>query len=112
MLIRCITLLLVVLSVSITQAQTARLAGKVTDAESGAPLVGATITYGGSKGATSDVEGNFFLQLEQGKKYEVKITSVGYQPKVISEVQLSDNAPTLTISLERTTGQLTAVVVT
>lgn len=112
MFIRSITLLVLVLTFSITHAQNAKLAGKVTDAETGAPLVGATIAYGGTRGVNTDVEGNFFLSLEEGKKYEVKISSVGYQQKVLSDVQVSADASTLAVSLERTTGQLTAVVVT
>lgn len=112
MYLRLITLLSLLVTSLVTQAQTTNFSGKVTDAESGAPLVGATVSYGGPKAITSDVEGAFFLPLEKGKKYEIKITSVGYQPKVLSDVQVSDDAPLLTISLERATGQLTAVVVT
>lgn len=109
---KLITLLSFLVTVLVTQAQTTKFSGKVTDAESGAPLVGATISYAGSKGITSDVEGAFFLLLEKGKKYEIKITSVGYQPKVLSDVQAPDDASLLTVALERATGQLTAVVVT
>ena len=110
---RIVPLLVFLLTFSIAHAQQAmRLTGNVTDAQSGAPVVSATIVYDGTRGVNTDVEGNFFLPLERGKKYDLKISSVGYQAKVINGVQLTNEAPTLTIPLERSTGQLAAVVVT
>src|SRR4051812_24459469 len=91
-------------------SQTVKLAGKIVDAETGAPLVGASIVINGtSKGTVADVEGRFFLQMEKGKQYSLKISSVGYQSKDISEVSADGN--TLEISLQKTTGTLEAVVV-
>src|SRR5215218_7600208 len=111
--IRNVTLLVLLLTFSITHAQQAtKLTGNVTDAESGAPMVSATIVYEGTKAVNTDVEGTFFLPLQRGKKYDLKISSVGYQTKVINGVQLADETPALTIPMERTNGQLTAVVVT
>jgi hypothetical protein len=112
MFIRSITLLLLVLAISTVHAQNAKLAGKVTDAQTGTPLVGATILYGSSKGVNTDVEGNFFIPVEKGKNYEISVTSVGYQQKVLNDVQVSDDAPLLAITLERATAQLSTVVVT
>ena len=94
-------------------AQNIKLAGKVVDAETGAPLVGASITINGSnKGTVADVEGKFFLQLEQGKQYSLKISSVGYQAKDISDVSVNNNTNTLEVSLQKAAATLDAVVVT
>ena len=48
-------------------SQTIKLSGRVTDAETTAPLVGASVTLSNSnKGVITDVEGKFFIQVEQG----------------------------------------------
>jgi TonB-dependent receptor len=105
-------LLFILLSV-FAIAQNSKLVGKVVDAETGAPLVGASVAINGtSRGTTADVEGRFFLQLEKGKQYSLKISSVGYQPKNITDVTGDNNGNTLEIALKKATASLEAVVVT
>lgn len=109
-------ILLVFLISSVTFAQTrlAKISGKVVDAETNNPIVGVSVVNESTKaGVNTDVEGTFFLQLEKGKKYSIKISSVGYQSKLISDVQITEGAaPTLNVSLEKANTQLSAVVVT
>ena len=105
--------LLLIVSPVFLLAQNAKLSGKVVDAETGAPLVGASIGINGSnKGTIADVEGRFFLQLEKGKQYSLKVSSVGYQPKDIADVSADNNGNLLEISLQKATKNLEAVVVT
>jgi hypothetical protein len=109
------TLLIVLSFLSIAcfaQVKTTKVSGKVTDALSGSPLVGASVIIeGSSKGTRTDVEGNFFLNTEVNKSLSLKISSVGYQTKVVSDVQVTDNIAPLTIAMERATGDLNSVVV-
>ena len=59
-----------------------RLSGKIIDAETGSPVVSATIIVNTSgKGYKSDVEGTFFLPAEKGKTITLKVSSVGYAEK-------------------------------
>lgn len=54
------------------------LKGKVVDAETGKGLPGATVSFAGSGGTTTDNEGNFSIDCSKTKK--ITITFVGYEP--------------------------------
>lgn len=100
---------------STVQAQSkSRLSGKVIDSETGTPLAGASVTLGsGGKGTNTDVEGRFFIAIETGKKYMLTVTNIGYEPKNISDVQVTETDPTpLNVSLNKSGTQLQNVVVT
>jgi len=89
------------------------VSGKVIDSENGSPLAGASIIISGSNtGVNTDVEGGFFITLEKNKKYTITISSVGFNSKEVSDIEITDaNTPILTISLERTSKQLEGAVV-
>ncbi len=116
MLRKLFLLLQVTLIVFVGFAQTARVSGKITDIESSSPIVGATVSIAGSetkKGVTTDVEGRFFITLELNKKYTVVVTSIGYNPKEVTGIEITDSdIPTLNISLEKSRKQLENVIVT
>src|SRR5689334_22809222 len=85
------------------QPKSARLTGKVTDVADNTPLVGATVIIDGSSvGTKTDVEGTFFLTVETGKTYTIKISNVGYEPKIVGGIQVqgTDISP-LSIGMER-----------
>ena len=53
-------------------------------------MVGATIMIEGSKsGVTTDVEGTFFIVLELGKSYNLIVSNIGYESKIINDVKPS-----------------------
>ena len=54
------------------------LKGKVVDAETGKGLAGATVSFAGSGGTTTDNEGNFSIDCSKTRK--ISITYVGYEP--------------------------------
>ena len=59
------------LSLGMALAQT-QVSGKVTSAEDGEPVIGASIKVVGTKtGAVTDIEGNFSLNVPAGAKLEV-----------------------------------------
>lgn len=59
------------LSLGMALAQT-QVSGKVTSAEDGEPIIGASIKVVGTKtGAVTDIEGNFSLNVPAGTKLEV-----------------------------------------
>lgn len=87
--IRCYILLFSLLISSFSFSQTARLAGKILN-ERNEPVAGASIKIMGSgQGASTDVEGRFSLTLNPGTKYTLEITSIGYAPKQISDVEVT-----------------------
>ena len=61
-----VVILLSVFYVFGLSAQTT-LRGKVTDANTGEPLIGATIVYGKGKGTATDFDGNYSLLIQEGE---------------------------------------------
>jgi hypothetical protein len=100
--------------VSHAQAKNVKISGKVTDFETGSPIAGVSIVIQNSAiGTRTDAEGNFFLNIEVGKKYAIEISNVGYQTKVVTDVEVTDlNNPGLMISLQKVNLEMTNVVVT
>ena len=73
------TLTLLLLSVA-AMAQTVRITGTVTDTYG--PVIGASVIESGTQnGASTDVEGNFVLNVQPGATIE--ISSIGYKTQVI-----------------------------
>ena len=74
--------------VILSNAQNAKLNGKILNSKN-EPVVGASIKFEGSNGgAISDVDGNFTLTLSTGKKYTLIISSVNYETKTVSDVEV------------------------
>ncbi|MFD1256177.1 TonB-dependent receptor domain-containing protein [Mucilaginibacter terrae] len=107
--------ILLTASFSLTYAQgTGKLTGKITDAKSGEVLIGASVLVQGlSKGAATNVNGEYNITALPAGTYEVLVRYVGYQNKLISDVQVKGDAATsLNITLtEANTQQLQAVTV-
>lgn len=78
-------------------AQVGQVEGKITDAQTGTRLSGVSIEVDGVKSVASNVDGGFILTLPAGKKYAIKFSSVGYQSKVLEDVEVKAGA---TISLD------------
>ena len=86
-------------------AQTRTIKGKVTDAQNGEALIGATVMVEGEKGGTvTDFDGNFSLQVSSSAK-KIKVSYIGYIDKVLS---ISDN---MKVKLESDSKALADVVV-
>ncbi len=112
-------ILLITLFVGLTgslsaQEKLVRITGKVTDAETGKPVAGASVTLEGSKkGTVSDVEGQFFFAVTVSQKFSIRIGSLGYTPKVISDLGGTKDLAPVDVVLERNkNSQMEAVIVT
>lgn len=72
---------------SFTFAQNGRISGKVTDQQTGEPLVGANvIILGTSLGAASDVNGEYIINNVGAGQYSVKASYIGYQDVTVSDL--------------------------
>jgi hypothetical protein len=98
------------LSNSIYAQQGTPLSGKVTD-QQGNPIAGASVYLSHtSKGVTSSVSGEFHLENAPEGRYELVISAIGYQTKVIPVS--SDHYPeNLKISLAQRATEMAAVVI-
>ena len=83
------------------------LKGKVFDANTNSPLVGATIAFSGKGGTITDKEGMFSVNCEMVKK--ITISHVGYEPYSISIRNCNDE---LIIGLVPATRTLNDVEIT
>lgn len=96
----------------IASAQQLRLSGRVLN-QKNEPVAGATIIVGNAtKKIAADAEGRFVISLEQGKKYTISVTAVGYQAKAVDEVEvLADGDNVITIVMEVAAKEVGEVVV-
>ena len=77
-------ILLTLIYVFDLKAQT-NLRGKISDASSGEPLIGATIIYGKGMGTATDYDGNYSFSIPPGER-KIEVSYVGY--KAISKIIL------------------------
>jgi len=76
-------------------AQNGKLRGRVADKESGDPLLGANVVLDGTTiGASTDLNGDYIVLGVPAGVYAMKVTYIGYQPIVISNVRVSANLTT------------------
>ncbi|HVN47191.1 MAG TPA: TonB-dependent receptor [Bacteroidota bacterium] len=84
------SLLLLVLIPGMLLAQAGKIHGKVVDAKTKEPLVGANIIVSATtKGATTDVEGSFVILNVPVGTYSVKASYVGYQALTITNLRVN-----------------------
>lgn len=88
---------------------TAVIHGKLTDADTGEPLIGATVYFNElEKGAASDLDGRYNIVVKPGR-YTVEYKCMGMEEKKYYMEVLSGGA--LSIALEKSVVSLTEVVV-
>jgi TonB-linked SusC/RagA family outer membrane protein len=74
--------LLVLLSAAVSAQRTIR--GKVTDADNGEGLIGATVTVvGTTRGASTDLDGNYSVEVPSGST-QLRVAYTGYTEQVVS----------------------------
>ena len=82
-------------------AQKQMIRGVVTDANSGETLIGATITFGEGKGVLSDMDGQYFIKVDNGT-HHLKVSYVGYLPQEL-DVTVQDAVVIQNFQLKTTT---------
>ena len=92
-------LLFIIMSVFISQiafAQTTgKIAGIVTDKETGDPLPGANIVFESTvRGAAADKDGNFFIINISPGVYDLKASMMGYASLTVQDVRVHVNSTT------------------
>ncbi len=95
-------------------AQKGAVYGSITDAENGSELIGANVMLVGTNlGAASNVDGKYRINNVPAGKYTMKVSYIGYTPKTITDITVSDNkAVQLDISLAAETYKTDEIVIT
>ena len=76
-LLSCFTMLLFVIEASAQNS--VKVSGTVTDKYEGGPVIGATVTWGNGKGTTTDIAGNYSINVEAGDT--IRFMYLGYQTR-------------------------------
>ncbi len=94
-------------------AQTGKIEGKVSDLGTGNIVTGVSITIDGDKTvASTSVDGYFVITAAAGVKHTIRLTSVGYQTKEITDVEVKAGEVTnLYILIEKASKIEDAVIV-
>lgn len=74
---------------------TGKIAGKVTDAETGEALIGINVLIEGtSLGAATNIDGNYVINNVEPGTYTLIFSGVGYQKKIVTNVKVSSDFTT------------------
>jgi outer membrane receptor protein involved in Fe transport len=94
--------------------QTGRIAGKVVDAETGETIIGASVIIEGtSKGAATDIDGNYNIRNLEPGIYIVLIHSISYTRQRVTGIEVkAGEVYTLDVALTTETESLNELVVT
>ena len=93
--LKCISVILILLTTFKLQAQNGIIRGSVFDESNGVPLISVTIVVEGtSMGMLTDLDGKFNLSIAPGT-YNLKLSYISYESKVISGVKVNPGAVTL-----------------
>ena len=98
-------LMLLLSALTLFAGTTGKISGKVTDAQTGEPLIGANVLVNGtSLGAATDAEGYYMILNLPPGVYTLQALYIGYDTKEISNVQVSIDLTTrMDIILSETT---------
>lgn len=95
-------------------AQNGIIKGRVTDPINNEPIIGAEVVIQGTtNGSVTDIDGNFIIGNLNGGNYNIEISYLGYEKKIITDLAVSDVTPViLIIELIQSSEQLEEVVIT
>jgi iron complex outermembrane receptor protein len=77
-----------------------KVRGKITDATTNEPLIGASVIYGEGKGVAADMDGNFEITLPNGQ-YSITVSYVSYK-SATEKVVVANNTIELDFKLQPT----------
>ncbi|MDR9373404.1 MAG: TonB-dependent receptor [Schleiferiaceae bacterium] len=101
------------LLITAQKQETASLSGKVTDAQTGEILIGASVLLQGTyKGASTDINGQYVINGIKPNNYAVKVQYIGYKAKLFtSKTFEAGENKTLNVTLEPQRESLNEVTV-
>ncbi|HEX3072111.1 MAG TPA: carboxypeptidase-like regulatory domain-containing protein, partial [Ignavibacteriales bacterium] len=85
---------------------TGKLSGKVTDAQTGEPLIGVNVLIEGTTlGAAADADGSYVILNVPPGIYNIKFSSIGYKTSVIQDVKIITDQTTI-VDLQMESGSV------
>jgi hypothetical protein len=100
-----LTLVALVLPVAVLAQTTGKIAGQVTDAETGRALIGASVAVVDTTlGAATDSDGNYFILGLPAGTYTIQAQFIGFQSQTVDSVEISPDY-TRELNFELTSGK-------
>ncbi|SMO43579.1 TonB-dependent receptor [Fodinibius sediminis] len=96
------------------QSETSRISGRVVDARTGEPIIGANVALTGTtRGAATDLDGQYSIREVPAGHHSITVSYISYARKTITDVQVNADSNTrLNVSLMPETVGMEAVTVT
>ena len=109
-----ISILIYLMGSFVFAGTTGKIAGKITDQSTGEALIGANIiVIGTTMGASSDIDGNYFILNLPPGEYQVKASMIGYSSFTFQKVRVSiDQTTKIDFELNPESVELEDVLVT
>lgn len=109
-----ISILIFLIGTLVYAGTTGKIAGKIIDKSTGEALIGANIIIVGTTiGASSDIDGNYFILNIPPGEYQVKASMIGYTAFIIQKIRVSvDQTTKIDFELNPESIELADVVVT
>ncbi|NWF89585.1 MAG: TonB-dependent receptor [Ignavibacteriaceae bacterium] len=106
--------LIVLVNISVFAGVTGKLVGKVTDIRSGEALIGANILIEGTNlGGATDIDGKFIILNIPPGTYQVKVSFIGYESIIISQVKIVvDQTTSLPVQLRQGSVEVQEIIIT
>ena len=106
-------LFILIISSQIFAGSTGKIAGKVTETETGEPLIGINvIVMGTSQGAATNTDGSYIINNIEPGVYSLSFSGVGYQKKIVNNVRVSSDFTTrIDINLQSEAVSMNVIVV-
>jgi hypothetical protein len=97
---------------AIFAGSTGKIKGVVTDAETGEPILGASVMLvGTTQGGMTDPDGKYLISLVPPNTYVLRITSISYSTSEVSEVVVSTELTTeINVKLQKSVTDLNKVI--
>ena len=113
-LVSAISILMFFMGTNVYAGTTGKIAGKITDKSTGELLIGANvIIIGTSMGASSDIDGNYFIINIPPGEYEVKASMISYSSITVQKIRVSvDQTTKLDFELNPESIQMADIIVT
>lgn len=108
-----VVLAVVLLAATVFAGTTGKIAGTVTDKQTGEPLPGVNVLITGTTiGAATNIKGEFFIINVPPGEYTLKVNLIGYRPLEVTSVQVTlDLTTTLDLELETETIDMGTITV-
>jgi TonB-dependent receptor len=104
--------LIFLLSSLTTYAQSkGTITGKVIEATSGTPLVGANVMLGSSQGASADIQGNYTITGVEPGNYQISASFLGYEEEIREVTVQANQVTVVNFALKESATALSSVTV-